>query len=103
MLKFILKDKPIQADLEGVEVEIWQVVQVIPQPSTIVAEFIGSNDEKYLDKEIAPLMAGDYVEFLNEKYVDKKINQEWPAQDKKARLKYHLKRASEYADELSKE
>lgn len=31
----------------------------------------------------------DYVEFLNNKYCDKNINEEWPKPNNKKRIQYH--------------
>lgn len=98
MLKFILKDEPV---IKGT-LEHWYIIQVYPQPSKIIAVFVGGDDEKYLDKDIAPLVAGDYVEFLNEKYLDKEINAEWPPQDPLIYLDYHLKKALQYSNELQR-
>ena len=40
------------------------------------------------DQFISPV-AGDIVEFLNDKYVDKNMNEEWYHPDREARIKYH--------------
>lgn len=39
--------------------------------------------------EIGRLMAGDYCDFLNDKYCDKEINEEWPKIDRETRINYH--------------
>lgn len=100
MLKFMLRPKPVVRNIEGMACECWQVVQINMEPSKVVAEFVGSDSEKTLSREIAPAVAGDYVEFLNEKYLDKEINAEWPPMNKMLYLKYHLERASELAKEV---
>ena len=57
-------------------------------------------DEKYKiigyfpDDGISPLIAEDYVEFLNDKYIDKEINEEWGVINRKERIKYHLEQLS---------
>lgn len=101
MLRFILSDFPVNVKIDDNEETMWKVRLVNPQPPKTIAGFIGSDDDEYLDKDIAPLLAGDYVEFLNEKYLDKEINAEWPPQDKELYLKYHLERALKYATDLN--
>lgn len=102
ILKFILKqgnDRKIKDAL----VCTWQVIQVKPQPPRLVAEFYGCNGsgyEYFLEEDTIPLVAGDYVEFLNEKYVDKNINEEWPVPDKRQHLEYHIKRALELLEDI---
>lgn len=36
-----------------------------------------------------PNLIGDICDFLNDKYIDKNIDEEWPKVDVKARIKYH--------------
>lgn len=106
MQRFMLVDEPwINDDVPEEACKQWRVVRVYPQPSVVVALFIGGNpDDKYMDEELAPLLAGDYVEFLNEKYLDKNINEEWPPKENyKTRFDYHLKKAGEYGEKLNKE
>lgn len=101
VLRFILRDKPEQHILaRDCVVYVWKVVQVSPQPSKEICGFEGSDHEDYHDVEVARALGGDYVEFLNEKYLDKGINEEWPIPDKKQHLQYHLKRATELAEEI---
>jgi hypothetical protein len=47
--------------------------------------------KEYFPDEVAPLVAGDIIDFLNEKYIDKNINEEWGKIDVEARIKYHEK------------
>ena len=49
---------------------------------------------KFPDTELGRAMAGDYVDFLNDKYCDKEVNKEWPKIDRMARIKYHLEQIS---------
>ena len=82
MLRFILSEAPImKGGMKG-----WKVVQVKPQPPKLVAYFFGPTPD------VAQLMAGDYVEFLNEKYFDKGINEEWPERTKEDLRAYYLSR-----------
>lgn len=43
-------------------------------------------------------MAHDYCDFLNDKYCDKEINEEWPSIDRKERIKYHLNEIEKLVD-----
>lgn len=49
----------------------------------------GYESEGYIPFELAELLAGDICDFLNEKYIDKKINEAWGKPDVEARIKYH--------------
>jgi hypothetical protein len=55
----------------------------------LVAVFIGGDRFGETPKDLAPLLAGDYCEFLNSKYIDKNFNEEWGKVDVEARIKYH--------------
>jgi hypothetical protein len=68
----------------------WDVVRIDPKPRVIVAQFVGGfESEGYIPMEIAPLLAGDYCDFLNDKYVDKEFNAEWGSVNVKERIQYH--------------
>jgi hypothetical protein len=59
-------------------------------------KYLSSCVIRWANNRIGKTVAGDLCEFLNEKYIDKNINEEWPASiDKEAHLKYHLKRVCE--------
>lgn len=103
-MHFILKDEPEVRFINAWKViELWKVIRVKPQPSVIVAQFVGGEDENYIPRDLAPLLAGDYVEFLNEKYLDKEMNAEWPPMDKEQHLAYHLERVKELTKQLEEE
>ncbi|MCE7699518.1 MAG: hypothetical protein K8E24_012175 [Methanobacterium paludis] len=70
MLKFIAKDELIR----GTNRHIYQVLQIEPE-AKLISTFLNKN------------LAGDYVDFLNDKYVDKEINQEWPTINKRRKDK----------------
>ena len=76
-MRFILYDKPIEALIDDKKCEVSGVFQLRPEVKFMAA---------FVDKN----MAGDYVDFLNDKYCDKEINQEWPPINKKERIRYHL-------------
>ena len=57
-----------------------EVIQIEPHVRS-VAMFSNSANEDGL--------CGDYVEFLNNKYCDKNINEEWPKPNNKKRIEYH--------------
>ena len=98
--KFYLKDeseeiRPVKC--KSGSITAWKVMLLEPVPN-VIALFVGP------DTETAKLLAGDYVEFLNKKYLDKNINEEWPDKiDKTTHLNYHLTRASELFKELADE
>ena len=84
-LRFIVSEAPImKGGMKG-----WKVVQVSPQPPKLVAYFFGPTPE------LAPLIAGDYVEFLNEKYFDKVMNEDWPPRTKEQYIEYYKERLRE--------
>jgi hypothetical protein len=65
------------------------VIEIYPE-NKIIAEFPFKKGVTNLySKEIAGALAGDYCEFLNNKYCDKEINKEWPRIDRESRIKYH--------------
>lgn len=43
----------------------------------------------FVDDPFISCLSGDIVDFLNDKYVDKNINEEWFYPDREARIKYH--------------
>jgi hypothetical protein len=89
-----MKDEPQVVFQDNKEqLKWWKVIQVTPQPSKVVALFVGPTEE------LAPLVAGDYVEFMNEKYYDKIINAEWPLRNKLEWARYHLSRAEQLIEE----
>lgn len=93
MLRFILRE-PDEEPIN--DFKTWKII-MLGEPNKLIAEFIGNDkNDIYLNTDIAPLVAGDYVEFLNEKYLDKGLNEEWPPKDKKLYFKYHLQKALEY-------
>jgi hypothetical protein len=49
-------------------------------------------------KEVMQFMPHDYCDFLNDKYCDKEINEEWPSIDRKERIKYHLNEIEKLVD-----
>lgn len=61
------------------------VVILISKPILVIAKFPFDN---YL-KSNARGLAEDYCDFLNDKYLDKKINEEWGKADIESRIKYH--------------
>lgn len=73
----------------------YRVFRVDENHQVPVALFVGRADKKRLsnegstDDEIAKLMAGDYVSFLNDKYIDKEINADWGKPNKEERIKYY--------------
>ena len=60
---------------------------------SIIAVFSGTKNpfDEYNDLDLAPLLAGDYCDFLNDKYVDKEMNKEWGKIDVQKRIEYHEK------------
>lgn len=46
---------------------------------------------RFPETEVGIAMAHDYVDFLNDKYFDKGINEEWPSINRRDRINYHLK------------
>lgn len=92
---FLLRSNPLT--FQG---KVYWQVMLLPESdienSKTVAFFVGPTPE------LAPLVAGDYVEFLNEKYLDKNINEEWPNNiDLWAHLEYHLKAAGDISQRLN--
>lgn len=59
----------------------WHVIMCEPKVLH-VASFPDSHEN-------GKAMAYDYCDFLNNKYCDKNINQEWPKPKNKKRLEYH--------------
>ncbi len=49
--------------------------------------------EKSIEQEKAELVGGDVTDFLNDKYLDKEINAEWPEINRKSRAQYHIRQA----------
>lgn len=76
-MKFKLSDKPFHLSQMGLNVDLYVIMEIEPERKPI-AGFLNEN------------VAGDYVEFLNDKYCDKEINQEWPPINKEERIRYHL-------------
>jgi len=67
----------------------WIVIEIYHEIK-IIAEFPFKDGVTNLySKELARALAGDYCEFLNNKYCDKEINKEWPPIDRESRIKYH--------------
>jgi len=62
----------------------YEVVLIKSNSSKIIAKF--EEDEEGINE----LMAHDYCDFLNDKYLDKEINKEWPKIDRIKRIEYHL-------------
>jgi hypothetical protein len=92
--KAIVKEGPDRV-ISGHIVSTWQVILVGSIPSIMLTEFLGCDDESwmhygYLSTEIAPLVAGDYAEIFNDKYVDKEINKEWGKIYRYERMVYHI-------------
>ena len=81
-MKFIVTESKIMSDL-------YQVVKIDKEPHIVIAVFHGDDKEGFLSKELAPLLAGDYCDFLNDKYVDKDFNEEWGKIQRERRIKYH--------------
>ena len=95
--KIILRELPTaKSIMNEPHVHAWEVMKINKNEIyELVALFVGPTTD------LARPVAGDYVEFLNEKYMDKNINEEWPASiDKEAHLKYHLKRVCELVQDL---
>ena len=88
MLKFILKQTVTMHTRNQNPCYVWTITQVKPERMHIL-EVCGADEEGYLNPGIAPLLAGDITDFLNEKYIDKNINEEWGKIDVQARIKYH--------------
>ena len=98
-LRFMLRDNPV---IIPANVKAWEVVEVTSSPSKVIAYFPGYDNKDYLDLEEARQVAGDYVEFLNEKYIDKNINEEWPPKDPLLYYNYHIQRARHFEEILKK-
>lgn len=95
MHRFMLRE-PYGNEYGG---KTWQVI-MLGDPVVLIAEFVGVDEKGFLDNDVAPLVAGDYVEMLNEKYLDKNINEEWPPKDEEKYLDYHLNKAKKLARKL---
>lgn len=101
MLRFYLKEEPLIMSRGGKTISLFRVRRIDPQPPQTIALFPGVyNHPDYLEPEIIRAIAGDYVEFLNEKYLDKEINQEWPAPSEQEYMLYHIRKAREYAEKI---
>ena len=59
----------------------WKIYLVDGEPTHIAS---------FPDNEHGKAMAHDYCDFLNDKYLDKEINKEWPKITRKERIDYHL-------------
>lgn len=100
-LKFMLRDTPNRQKVDDNELVGWEVIQILPEVR-LIGTFWGNDEAKdYLDIEVARAMAGDYVEFLNDKYFDKEINKEWPKPNNEERAKYHLEEAKKYIERMN--
>lgn len=99
MLRFILKQN---LDYNDNNFDYWEV-KLLGDPSKTICEFVGGDNDHYMDKDVIGLVAGDYVEFLNEKYFDKGMNQEWPPRTKLQQLEYHQRRVEELTEEIGLE
>jgi hypothetical protein len=105
-MKFKVKDEPAECPDSKCDYTIWTVIQIKPEYKEI-CEFTGQtkgceHDDLFLSPEIARALAHDYCDFLNEKYIDKNINEEWGKIDREARIEYHLEQLSllNYKDNL---
>jgi len=66
-------------------IKSWIIMSIEENPK-VVARF---PIEDYGDN-IARALAHDYCEFMNDKYHDKNINEEWGSINRSNRIKYHL-------------
>lgn len=99
MLKFKVKDKPKFLMKNGFTGLQFQVIQIEPEYKEI-ADFTGMNSisNPFMNTSIAEALAHDYCSFLNEKYIDKNINEEWGKIDINARIKYHFEQIRKLQD-----
>lgn len=75
---------------ETLPYEQWHIIQVKGRRQRQILTIKGDNNNpNWLSEDVAPLVAGDICSFLNEKYIDKNINEEWGKINKEARIKYH--------------
>ena len=97
MLRFYLRNYPIFISLEGVMCTCWVILKLEPKP-TQIAEIVPGHDKsnQFFDVEEARAIAGDRTSWLNEKYLDKNINEEWPPRDPELYYNYHKKEALKY-------
>jgi hypothetical protein len=101
MIKFMLRDKPRIMLIGGVECTCWEIIQIDPEPVQLITFYPGNDESpEFKDVEIAKALAGDKVSEFNEKYIDKNINEEWPRQDPRLYLNYHLEKALEYSRKI---
>lgn len=96
----MLRDKPKYKVIEDISCVIWEVIQIGPEYKFITG-FAGNDaHSQFYDVEEARQIAGDYTEFLNEKYLDKKVNEEWPPKDPELYYEYHMARAGYFAKKI---
>jgi hypothetical protein len=100
MLKFMLSDYPAERKTKYDTWNVWRVILVSTHPPKTVAEFIFNLGEYGFDKETSQALASDYVEFLNEKYIDKSINQEWKQVNREERIKYHESEIARHKEQI---
>ena len=93
-MRFRMDEKPITLRKDDTiwtydHWRIFLVTEGLFKKDIVIATVVGGDRSDELSKDLAPLLAGDYCDFLNEKYIDKEFNKEWREVDVDARVKYH--------------
>ena len=83
----LIYEYPCEFGNDRIKCSKWPIYIINSYNPILVAEIIGGPWKGYLYE--ADLLAGDIVDFLNEKYIDKNINEEWGEIDVEKRIEYH--------------
>ena len=90
---FKIDDRPQHITFAGTPCLAW-VVRTLEPNSKQIAKFYEGKPDRLLNEGIGQAMAGDYCACLNDKYLDKNINEEWPIINREIRIKYHREQLS---------